>query len=199
MKSAILVVSHKHDAVESMARSHWKEESGVVSVYASGGGLFGPGGLAFDGSGNLFVANVGDGTIREVAPNGQVSLFASGLQQPNSVVYSGGVLYATDAGNNAIVKFSSSGSVSTLASGGSLAFPEGLTLASDGNLYSGNRNANHLSKITLSGTATDFAPGVMSTSIAFSSGTAAPEPATLYFLGFSLLANPLLRRKLRQR
>ena len=35
MKSAILVVSHKHDAVESMARSYWKEESGVVGVYVS--------------------------------------------------------------------------------------------------------------------------------------------------------------------
>ena len=46
-----------------------------------------PAGLAFDGFGNLFVANFGDGTIAEVTTAGAVStLVSSGLTQPSFLV-----------------------------------------------------------------------------------------------------------------
>jgi hypothetical protein len=49
-----------------------------------------PSGLAFDGSGNLFLAelvkpNMGD--ILEFTPDGARSTFASGLQAPNSLAF----------------------------------------------------------------------------------------------------------------
>ena len=46
------------------------------TVFASTG-LNGPVGLAFDASGNLFVANSGDNTIEKFAPNGVGTVFAS--------------------------------------------------------------------------------------------------------------------------
>ena len=54
---------------------------GTGTVFASQG-LDEPEGLAFDSAGNLYAANLGDGTIEEFDPNGNGSVFASGLGQP---------------------------------------------------------------------------------------------------------------------
>jgi hypothetical protein len=56
--------------------------NGTGSLFASTGLDF-PKGLAFDSSGNLYAANLGNNTIEEFAPNGTASLFAStGLDEP---------------------------------------------------------------------------------------------------------------------
>src|SRR5262249_20688594 len=47
-----------------------------------GSGLNSPRGLAFDASGNLYVANSLDGTVSKVTPAGVLSTFASGLSSP---------------------------------------------------------------------------------------------------------------------
>jgi len=60
------------------------DPSGSVSTFASG--LNGPWGLAFNGSGDLFVANQGNNTISEITPGGSVSTFASGLSEPIGLV-----------------------------------------------------------------------------------------------------------------
>ncbi len=54
------------------------DSSGSVSVFASAGfGLNYPLGLAFDSSGDLFVANFGNSTIEEFSSNGTGSVFAT--------------------------------------------------------------------------------------------------------------------------
>ena len=54
---------------------------GTVSTVASG--FNGPGGLAFDSAGNLYVANEGNGTVSEVTHSGGVSTLASGSTLPS--------------------------------------------------------------------------------------------------------------------
>jgi hypothetical protein len=117
--------------------------TGIQSDFASG--LQIPVGLAFDGAGNLFVANFTvlgpptQGAILKFTPAGVQSTFATGLIGPRGVaVDSAGNLYVSDDGGNAagsgvILKFGpEGGSPSTFASG--LNGPRGLAFDSAGNL-----------------------------------------------------------------
>jgi hypothetical protein len=79
-------------------------------------------GLAFDNSGNLYVANQGANTIMKFDPSGHASLFASsGMNQPMGLAFdSSGDLYVVNNGNlnhNTIVKFDANGNGSLFASG----------------------------------------------------------------------------------
>ena len=46
-------------------------------MFASGTGISGPSGLAFDSGGNLFVANTISKTIEKITPGGTKSVFAA--------------------------------------------------------------------------------------------------------------------------
>src|SRR5262245_25166897 len=64
-----------------------------------------PTGLAFDRSGNLYVANRADNTISKIAPGGSVRTFASGLASPEGLVFDhGGNLYVANSGNHTVSK-----------------------------------------------------------------------------------------------
>jgi streptogramin lyase len=118
--------------------------AGVVSTLAGSAGLSGsndgtgmyglfnqPVGVTLDASGNLYVADTGNGTIRRVTPAGAVTTVAgmagtSGLgdgtgtaalfNQPRGITAeSTGNLYVADTGNGAIRKISTTGAVTTMA------------------------------------------------------------------------------------
>jgi len=97
-----------------------------------------PLGLAFDSSGDLFVADRSAGAIDEVKPNGQQLTFASGAFPPAQpiclAIAPNGVLYASDSGN--VYKFSSTGVPSVFANG--LFYPQGLAFDSKGDLFIAN-------------------------------------------------------------
>lgn len=97
-----------------------------------------PKGLAFDDSGNLFVANDATGRIFKFAPDGTRTTFASGLIHPFGIAFdANGNLFVADMQSDqksgVILKFTSEGKRSTFASG--LTQPLFLAFDSTGNLF----------------------------------------------------------------
>jgi sugar lactone lactonase YvrE len=109
---------------------------------SSSSGIIGPSGLAFNGQGDLFVANTTNGTIDEFTPAGVESQFYSGLDQPEAIAFDpyGDLYVTTKANGGAIFKITPGGAGSVFATvalspNGSLSSPSGLAFDSSGNLY----------------------------------------------------------------
>ncbi len=172
--------------------------NGVVTTFAGKLGLDGtangtgtaaqfnsPSGLAFDKSGNLFVSDTGNNTIRKITPAGVVTTLAgvagSGgfldgtaaralFSSPLGItVWADGNVFVSDSGNHCIRKISG-GVVSTFAgspqiwgsangTGTNAQFnsPCGLAFDAKGNLFVCDANNNTIRKITTSGIVTTFA------------------------------------------
>ena len=137
--------------------------SGYTDSSTSSLALFdSPVGLAIDGTGNLYVADVGNQVIRKVTPTGAVTTVAgiagttgavngaaSGATFQNATglaVDGQGNIYVADTGNSVIREINASGVVKTVAgtvgvagstdggAGGLLSNPIGITIDSNGNL-----------------------------------------------------------------
>ena len=96
--------------------------------------------MAFDGNGNLYIANHGANTISEVTPAGAVSTFVSasqGLNGPGSLAFdSSGNLYIANTANSTISKVTPGGTVSTFIASSQANFGvNALTIDSADNLY----------------------------------------------------------------
>ncbi len=110
----------------------------------------GPTGLALDSSGNLFIADTGNHTIRKVTTAGDVSTFAGAAGQAGTTDGTGtvarfssprglafgpdGTLFVADTGNSLIRMISPSGQVTTLT-GATFNAPEGVTVDPSGAVY----------------------------------------------------------------
>jgi len=171
--------------------------NGVVTTFVGQLGIFGslngtgtnarfntPSGLAFDGSGNLFVADTGNSTIRKISPAGAVSTFAgiagssgfadgaAGGAQFDSplgiAVATNGDVFVADSGNHCIRRISG-GVVSTFAgspqiwgsadgTGTNAQFngPVGLVFDARGNLFVSDANNDTIRKVTTNGVVTTF-------------------------------------------
>ena len=78
--------------------------AGVQSPFAAG--LNSPQGLAFDGAGNLFLAELTTGNILKFTPTGARSTFTTVAASPRSLVFDrDGNLFAGDFGGGKILKF----------------------------------------------------------------------------------------------
>ena len=126
---------------------------GVLTTYAGNGtftysgdggpataaGLSGPFGLAFDGAGNLYIADANNNRVRKVDTSGTITTFAGNgtagfsgdggaataavLSNPRAVgVDASGNVYVADSGNNRVRVISPSGSIATIAGNGNAAF-----------------------------------------------------------------------------
>jgi hypothetical protein len=181
--------------------------AGVVTTMVGTAGLIGstdgtgtaglfnaPQGVTADSAGNLYVADSGNETIRQVTPAGVVTTLAgtvgikghldgtgSAAQFSSPIglsVDSSGNVYVADAGNNTIRKISSGGAAYTTYSGvvttfagsvGNVGYadgtgsaaqfnnPAGLTLDSQGNLYVADAGNNTIRKVTSAGVVTTVA------------------------------------------
>jgi sugar lactone lactonase YvrE len=78
------------------------EDNGIFASVGLNGAL----GLALDRAGNLYAANVGDGTIHRFSPTGaDLGVFAT-VREPTALTFdSAGNLYVSDIFDNTIHKF----------------------------------------------------------------------------------------------
>jgi len=108
---------------------------------ASSSQLNSPYGLAFDLSGNLYVADLGNARIRRITPSGIISTIAGGGALPaggsnegsmatvlsftaprNVAIANTGIVYISDFGAHRVYKMTTDGTVTTLAGTGALGY-----------------------------------------------------------------------------
>ena len=189
----IYVADKKNDNIRKVT------SAGVVTTVAGSAGTVGttdatgtaalfnqPSGLAVDSSGNLYVADTANNTIRRISASGAVTTLAgtpgtagstdgtgsAGLfSSPYGVALdSSGNLYVTDLVNEEIRKVTSSGVVTTIAgspaatgtndgTGSAARFnqPLGIAIDSSGNLYVTDSANNTIRKVTPAGVVTTLA------------------------------------------
>jgi len=127
--------------------------SGFVNGTGSAARFSSPHGLKFSPSGDLYIADTGNGAIRKMTQAGVVTTLASGLAQPKYLACApSGNVYVTDTTNNLVKKITPGGTVSTFVSSG-LVNPTGITVDENENLYvADNFQIGTYAKITSTGT-----------------------------------------------
>ena len=135
----------------------------VISTFVpSTAGLNYPYYMAFDASGNLYVANYSGNTISKVTPAGAVSPFVNNnLDGPLGLAFdASGNLYVANWYSGSISKVTPAGTVSTFVSG--LDYPVALAFDSSGNLYVSNEDGQTIDKVTPAGTVSTFVSSELS-------------------------------------
>ncbi|HWA28341.1 MAG TPA: immunoglobulin domain-containing protein, partial [Lacunisphaera sp.] len=163
---------------------------GVTDGTGSAARLHGPAGLAIDGAGNLFVAQLGGHTIRKVTPAAEVTTIAGAagigttdgpvdtarFDSPTGVARdAAGNLYVADTGNFAIRKISPAGNVTALVGvpgpgntgsadgvGSAAGIGQCFDLATDasGVVYFADAGSRRIRKVTADGTVTTLAGSI---------------------------------------
>lgn len=159
-------------------------QKGAVNGPASQAAFNGPGGIAIDANGNLYVSDTQNHLIRKITASGVVSTFAgsgnaafadgtgtsASFNYPEGLtVDAQGNVYVADSYNSTIRKISSNGVVTTLAGstsfgsadgkGASASFrvPFGVTVDAAGNVYVADMGNELIRKVTSDGTVTTIA------------------------------------------
>jgi streptogramin lyase len=163
-----------------------------------------PTGITVDANGNLYVADQYDYSIRKITSSGVVTTLAGGrngnldgtgtaasFNEPTGItIDANGNLYVTDSSNYSIRKITSSGVVTTLAGGsyGNLdgtgttakfAYPKGITVDANGNLYVVDQYNSNIRKITSDGAVTTIAGGTRGSSNGIGTAAKFNNPAEI--------------------
>ncbi len=119
-----------------------------------------PQGIAFDGSGNLYIASFNGNSISKVTPGGVLTTFCTSalLDNPYGLAFGGdGELYVSNYNNGTICRITPSGVASVFVDNThGLSEPEGLAFDSSGNLFVSNTNSNTISEVTPTGAVSTF-------------------------------------------
>jgi secreted PhoX family phosphatase len=112
-----------------------------------------PNGMAFDASGNLYVANFSSNSITEFTSTGP-KVFATGLDMPAGIAFDKyGDLYVANNGNGTIMEINPAGVSKVYAAG--LSNANGLAFDASGNLYVAANDS--IKVVSPSGTISTFA------------------------------------------
>ena len=146
----------------------------------------GPGGVAVDGAGNVYVADTDNATIRKITAGGDVTTPAGAAGKPGKMdgtgdvarfsspsdvaVDAAGNLYVVDQDNHAIRKVTPAGEVTTFAgmleqfgiadgtgAAARFTFPSSIAIDTASNFYVADTNNNTIRKITPAGVVTTLA------------------------------------------
>ena len=87
-----------------------------------------------DGSGDVFIADMGNNRVVEVKANGTQTTVGSGLYFPEGVAVDGsGDVFIADTGNNRVVEVKADGTQTTVGSG--LINPAGVAVDGSGDVF----------------------------------------------------------------
>jgi sugar lactone lactonase YvrE len=145
--------------VADAVKTYGQDDSGLGPITTFVSGLNTPQGLAFDSSGNLYVANYESGTVTEVNTAGATAIFASGFTHPEGLAFDkAGNLYVANGDNAGTVsEVSPSGVVTTFADYNTgLYYPKGLAFDGSGNLYAADIAFTTVTKLPPGGEAGNF-------------------------------------------
>lgn len=160
--------------------------SGFANGAATSAQFNDPYDLTLDSSGNMYVADYGNGLIRKITPAGTVSthvgayphfggyvggdLSTARLRNPIGIsTDSNGNMYVADSQLNRIIKIATDGTVSSFAGTGVAGFadgpgassqfnyPAGIAVDTSGNVYVAEYSGNRVRKITSSGSVSTVA------------------------------------------
>jgi len=139
--------------------------------------LSGPQGIAFDISGNLYVANAGNHVIEKFTQGGAGSFFADtgGGTSPTGLAFDGaGNLFVSTFTADTIQKFTAGGTGSPFVTTAANTGPTGLAFDRAGNLFVSYEGPNSIEEFTAGGSGSPFAVsslGVSPYGLAFDSQT----------------------------
>lgn len=113
-------------------------------------GFSSPVGMAFDATGNLYVAEWGAGRVSRIDPQGRRSTFAEGLSGPSGLAISAdGTIYVASYSRDEVYRFTATGVRSVYMTG--LATPAGLGFDHAGRLLIANRRTNQILAVVAKG------------------------------------------------
>jgi uncharacterized protein (TIGR03437 family) len=124
-----------------------------------------PYGLTLDGHGNMYIADLGNGRVRRVGPDGRIATVAAAplISPRNLAIDSGGNLYISDFEGQQVYRLGADGNLVSIVSG--LSYPTALAVDRSGALYIGD-SGNHVIRKFAGGTLTTVAVAATATGLA---------------------------------
>ena len=117
--------------------------------------LAGPAAVALDASGNLFIADTGNNSVRKVTADGIISTVLTGIPDPVGIALDAtGNIYVSSTANR-VMKSGPSGSVEQIGTGWNV--PWGLALDKDGTVYVADSHTQRVKKVGPDGSVTTVA------------------------------------------
>jgi len=142
--------------VLSAAPTDW-----TMALNLTGGGLNAPSGIAIDGAGNVWVANLDGNSVTELNSAGApisspIGFTGGGLNDPVGIAIDGASnVWVTDSGNSRVTELSSSGAPLSPSSGIMIGSgpsgPEGVAVDAAGNVWIANASTSTITELNSAG------------------------------------------------